>query len=112
MKVYHGKKWKKVLEVNMGFKVTVLKLAMQEIDSAFEYYEGKKVGLGEEFLIYLKGYINVIKTFPEFSRIQQHGFRELHLKKFPFTIIYEVTLSGVIIHSIFNTNSNPSKKVY
>jgi hypothetical protein len=96
---------------NMAFKLTILRLAEIEINESIDFYEGRRVGLGKHFLIYLKGYFEILKTRPELFAIKKPPYyRELPLKKFPFVVIYEIYQNEVIIHSIFHTSKNPTKK--
>lgn len=96
----------------MAFRIRISNLAYNEIDEAIAFYESKSVGLGKNFLVYLKGYINVLKVTPELFAIKKKPFfRELPLKKFPFVIIYEIIEYEVVIYSVFHTKRNPSSKV-
>ncbi|MGV1012323.1 MAG: hypothetical protein ACOYBS_07730 [Flavobacterium sp.] len=82
----------------MVFKIVITNLSSIEIEDAFEYYEIKSKGLGYRFLVYLKGYIKVLKVTPELFAIKRPPFfRELPLKKFPFVIIYEINQNQVIV---------------
>jgi hypothetical protein len=96
---------------NMVFKLTILKLAEIEIKESIEFYESRRAGLGKKYLIYLKGYFKILKTNPELFEIKRSPYyRELPLKKFPFVIIYEIYQEEILIHSIFHTSKNPTKK--
>ncbi|PWA10439.1 type II toxin-antitoxin system RelE/ParE family toxin [Flavobacterium laiguense] len=95
----------------MVFKLTILRLAEIEINESIDFYEGRSVGLGKYFLTYLKGYFKILKTHPELFEIKKTPYyRELPLKKFPFVIVYEIYQNEVIIHSVFHTSKNPTKK--
>lgn len=95
----------------MVFKLTILPLAEAEINESIDFYEGRSVGLGKRFLIYLKGYFKILKTHPELFEIKNPPYyRELPLEKFPFVIIYEIYENEVIVHSVFHTSKNPTKK--
>ncbi|MCZ8090893.1 MAG: type II toxin-antitoxin system RelE/ParE family toxin [Flavobacterium sp.] len=95
----------------MVYKVKFLKLAEIEINESFDFYESRSKGLGLQFLKYLKSYVTILVTKPELFEIKKQPFyRELPLKKFPFVIVYEIMADEVIIHSVFHTSRNPSKK--
>lgn len=94
----------------MVFKLTILRLAEIEINESIDFYEARRAGLGKYFLIYLKGYFEILKTRPELFAIKKTPYyRELPLKKFPFVIIYEIYQREVVIHSVFHTSKNPTK---
>jgi hypothetical protein len=95
----------------MVFKLIILQLAELEIEEAIVFYESKKKGLGKYFFDYLKGYLKIIKNNPELFALKKPPYyRELSLKKFPFSIIYEVFENDVIVHSIFHNHWSPLKK--
>jgi hypothetical protein len=95
----------------MVFKLIILPLAELEIEEAIVFYESKKKGLGKYFFDYLKGYLKIIKNNPELFALKKLPYyRELSLKKFPFSIIYEVFENDVIVHSIFHNHRSPLKK--
>ena len=95
----------------MVFKIIILPLAEKEIDESIEFYENRSKGLGKQYLNYLKSYLKVLKTNPEFFEIKkQPCYRELTLVKFPFVIIYEILGNEIIIHSVFHTSRNPQRR--
>ena len=96
---------------NMVFEIVISSLAELEIQEAIEFYEGKRNGLGKQFLLYFKGYLKILKTNPKLFLIKKAPFyRELPLKKIPFVIVYEVLQDKVIIYSVFHTSRNPTNK--
>ena len=95
----------------MVVKIVISRLAESEIEETIEFYESKRKGLGNQILVYFKGYLKILKTNPELFSIKKSPFyRELPLKKFPFVIIYEIFQNEVIIYSVFHTSRNPTKK--
>lgn len=96
---------------SMVFKLKISALAEKEINESIEFYENRSRDLGKQFFTYLKFYLKVLKANPELFKIKREpGYRELTLIKFPFVIIYEIIGDEVIIHSVFHTSRNPSKK--
>lgn len=96
----------------MAFNLIILPLAENEIDESIKFYESRSKGLGKHFLIYLKGYLKILKINPQLFEIKKEpGFRELTLSKFPFVIIYEIIGKEVIIYSVFHSPRNPEKKL-
>lgn len=95
----------------MVFKIIISKLASLEITESIDFYESRRKGLGKEFLIYLKSVFHILKSNPELFPVKRKSiYREVSLKKFPFTIIYEIMKDEVIIYSVFHTSRNPDKK--
>ena len=95
----------------MVFKLKILKLAEIEINESIDFYESRRAGLGKGYLVYLKAYFKILQTNPELFEIKRPPYyRELPLKKFPFVIIYEIYQKEILIHSVFHTSKNPTKK--
>ncbi|WP_185963092.1 hypothetical protein [Flavobacterium gawalongense] len=57
----------------MAFKIVISKLAEIEIIEAIEFYENRRRGLGKHFLIYLKGYLKILKTNPELFALKKES---------------------------------------
>ena len=96
----------------MDFNVSLSEQAEQDIDSAFEWYEKKKVGLGLRFYKELRFYLNTLNYSPEAFPIKiADSIRELPLKVFPYVILFEVFGDEVIVYRIFPTKRNPKDKL-
>ena len=94
----------------MAYSLEVINDANLEIIEAYLYYEEKRIGLGEEFLEHLDFYFERIIANPKCFPQKRKPYREAFLKRFPFLIIYEITIKKVIVYSVFNTWQNPKKK--
>jgi toxin ParE1/3/4 len=94
----------------MIFKVVIEPRALEDIQDAIDYYESKKVGLGEQFYKVVDEHLDTISRNP-FFEILYKDYRALPVKKFPFIIFYFIDekLKTVYVLSIFNTSLNPSK---
>ncbi len=94
----------------MIYKIVVLNIAANELDEALGFYESKKIGLGNSFLLEINSvYKQLVKT-PFIFRKNNLGYREARVNKFPFLIIYEVKEGTIYISSIFHTSRNPNQK--
>ncbi|MCK0134186.1 type II toxin-antitoxin system RelE/ParE family toxin [Arenibacter sp. S6351L] len=94
----------------MAYNLEIINDANLEIIEAYLYYEGKRIGLGEEFLEHLDNYFDRIVANPKCFPQKRKPYREAFLKRFPFFVIYEIINNKVIVYSIFNTWQNPKKK--
>ncbi|HET8804538.1 MAG TPA: type II toxin-antitoxin system RelE/ParE family toxin [Aequorivita sp.] len=95
----------------MAFELIIKPEAEDEINQAVDWYEGKQLGLGYDFLIHLQSYFDLLKTeVPIFELKRMPSYRELPLGKFPYVIIYELLDDTIIIYSVFNTSQNPIRK--
>jgi len=75
--------------------------ANNEIIQAFNYYNEKRVGLGEEFLDHLELYFEKILMHPTQFPRKRKPYREAFLKRFPYLIIYETLHDKVIVYSVY-----------
>lgn len=72
----------------MALSLIIESEAQKEVDSAILYYEEQRNGLGLEFLLYLDGYFTTLKNNTASFQVKRKPvFKELPLKRFPFTII-------------------------
>lgn len=95
----------------MSFLLITEPDAKEEIQEAYDYYESKQIGLGNEFLEHLERYYETLKTeIPSFQLKRKPSYRELPLSGFPFGIIYELRGNTIYIYSVFNTSQDPLKK--
>lgn len=87
----------------MTFNIVISPLAVKEIDASIFYYNYRKSCLEFEFLVYLKGYLSILKRNPElFPLKRKYIFRKIALTKFPFVIVYETVKEDVVIYSDFS----------
>lgn len=86
--------------------------AIIEFENAFEWYWEQSHSAAENFESRVKEKIHDICSNPFLYRKIRKHFREVHLKKYPFSIVYSVneeTLT-IIIMSIFHHRRNPKRK--
>lgn len=77
-------------------KISFLEIAIQDIESAREWYDLKQSGLGEEFAEHVESAIIKIQATPNAFPIK-HGLLKLKLvKRFPFTIFYKIESEDLI----------------
>jgi hypothetical protein len=58
---------------------------------AYNWYEKREPGLGEEFLRCLEARIPTIQRQPEICRVAVDEFRRAFMRRFPYEIFYEPT---------------------
>lgn len=94
----------------MTFVLEIKTQANLDIIDAYNYYEQKKTGLGDEFLDHLESYFNRIIANPKHFPQKRKPYREAFIKRFPYLIIYEVFSKQIIIYAVFNSWQSPGKK--
>lgn len=93
----------------MTFVLEVKAVAIAQAAEAYAYYEEKSPGLGERFLTDLEAGYATLRATP-FFQVRKTPFRYLHLRIFPYRIVYEVIADRVIIYQIRHTSRKPSER--
>lgn len=78
-----------------------------EVRDAYRYYEDKKPGLGDEFIDALDDLFNLITDNPNLFAFDFNKVRKSPLKRFPFSIYYEVFEDRIFVYSVFHQSRNP-----
>ena len=71
-------------------KVVFSKLAQQEFDDAFQFYEIEFEGLGERFRDEVKKAATRILEYPQAWSIEKGDIRKYILHKFPYKLLYSI----------------------
>ena len=89
-------------------KVRFLSIAASELDDAYSYYENVHNGLGLTFVDEFESSLTRIKRNPEaWQRLSRYTRRCL-MNKFPYSIIYQVRRSEILIVAIANNHRRPN----
>jgi hypothetical protein len=67
----------------MAAELIVAPEAEQDIAEAYEWYEGKRFGLGEEFLSRVDACIQGVLRNPELHRVIHENYRRNLVRRFP-----------------------------
>jgi toxin ParE1/3/4 len=94
----------------MTYKLIIKEEAYEDLQGAYDYYEKKRSGLGEEFIEAVKEKIAYIKVYPlHFSKVEK-DFRQTLIDRFPYLLIYELSGKEIIVYSFFHTSQDPKNK--
>ena len=92
-------------------KVRFFKIAQIELDSAVEYYNGERSGLGYELLWEVFAAIDRIKEFPEAWGSFHKGTRRCLVRRFPYGVVYKHLDDLILIVAIANLHQEPGSWV-
>jgi plasmid stabilization system protein ParE len=86
--------------------------AQQEADDAAAYYDGVRLGRGRRFLEALNRAVQLAAQVPRtFSRVMIPGdpreVRKTFVKKYPYTVYYEVRAAGIVVMAISHQKRRP-----
>ena len=85
-------------------------IAILEITEAAVWYGVRSEIAGENFRLEVFRTIELICKHPHRARNEYKNFREIILRKFPYTLVYFVENETIIITSVFHQKRNPKKK--
>lgn len=91
------------------FTLVISEEAVEDIVSAFAFYEDRQIGLGERFLQELDIKFQIIIDQPLLFAVFADQYRQVQMRSFPFLIVYEYYGSEVIIYAVFHARQHPDK---
>ena len=94
----------------MPYKIEIRPLAAIEIIEAYDWYELQRSGLGIEFLDELEIFYDSLIRNPETYSYYAKPVREGKVKRFPYTVVYEIFDEAIVVYSVFMAKQNPDKK--
>lgn len=88
-------------------KIDVLEVARQEFDEAFEYYESRHEGLGEEFRTAVREQVQKIASHPDAWILIRPGIRKCLGSRFPYDLIYQKLGDGILVLALAHRKRRP-----
>jgi len=83
--------------------------AEEDIAQAYAWYEGQRVGLGEDFLTRVDACIQAICRRPELVAPVHENYRRALVRRFPYAVFYEYADGKVTVYCVFHTARDPQK---
>jgi plasmid stabilization system protein ParE len=84
--------------------------AQKDVAEGDAWYEEKRPGLGDRFLLEVQRSLDRILENPRgYQRIHKE-FRQLPLSHFPYVIVYVVKGTTILVMRVFHTSQHPRKK--
>ncbi len=87
--------------------------AVKEAEAAVEYYQQRKVGLGDEFATALDETVEKIKTQPDrFGLLEtisaEFKYRRLRMPQFPYLVVFRCSGEWIEIVAIAHASREPN----
>ncbi len=95
----------------MSVTLTILKIALDDLENALNWYESQSEGLEQRFSKDMNERLAFIKTYPEASPIRIKTFRGAQLKKFPYTIYYDFDEGQNLVRVVSVLHNKRNKNV-
>jgi plasmid stabilization system protein ParE len=93
----------------MAARLIIAPEAAQDIDQAYEWYECRRIGLGEDFLSAVDASIQVVCREPKIHAKAHEDYRRALVRRFPYSIFYEYADDTVTVYCVFHTSRDPRK---
>jgi plasmid stabilization system protein ParE len=93
----------------MPAELVLAQEAESDVVGAYGWYEGRRAGLGEEFLSSVDACLESIRRRPEMYPIVHESYRRSLIRRFPYAVFYEWAESTVTIYAVFHTSRDPDK---
>jgi plasmid stabilization system protein ParE len=82
--------------------------AENDIQTAFEWYESQRAGLGDQFLAAVRERLAAIRNFPEASPVVYRDIRRAVVSRFPYLIFYLVRPERITVLAVLHHARNPA----
>lgn len=96
----------------MKFHVEILETATDDLQVSYDWYEERRIGLGEEFIEEVDEYLDLIGNNPYQFPVQfSEVYRFALLKRFPFRIVYNIEEDENLVNvtAVFHTSRDPER---
>jgi plasmid stabilization system protein ParE len=93
----------------MAVELIISPEALQDLASAYDWYDSQRAGLGEEFLSCVDACIHAICRDPEIFEKVLADYRRALVRRFPYAVFYEYESRIVTVYCIFHTSRHPEK---
>lgn len=95
--------------MNAAKYILILSNAEQDIDEAYNWYEQRQAGIGDEFMNCLNKCFEAIRLTPNVYAFVYKNYRRALVKRFPYAVLYESIDETVFIYSVFHCSQDIEK---
>ncbi len=86
----------------------LLPAAREEFLEAADRYDAQTPGLGEEFIVAVEYAAGRIAAFPEHGSPYLAGTRRVVLRRFPYSVVYQVEPEGALVIAVAHHSRRPA----
>ena len=83
--------------------------AAADIEDAFQWYESRQIGLGEEFLEAVQEAVRVVQAHPERYPVLWRHTRRALLERFPYGLYYRIHEERIVIVACMHGRRSPRR---
>ena len=81
----------------------------QDVAEAYAWYEGQRVGLGEEWLSCVDACIQTACRMPQMHPLVYVNYRRALVRRFPYAVFYEYANETVTVYAVFHMSRDPER---
>lgn len=93
----------------MIYQILIPQSVYEELNQIALYYESNQKSLGLKFLLDWELSSIILKKSPFLFQKKHKQLRSVNLKRFPYTIVYEVEENIVYIYRVIHNRKKPKK---
>lgn len=86
----------------MNFRVTIRPAADIDLAEAREWYEARRIGLGDEFLASVAQAFAALEESPAQFPMYHHPYRRVLIERFPYKVFFTINVDAVIVFRILH----------
>lgn len=91
----------------MNLPLRIRREAVEDIEAATAWYEGKLPGLGDQFGVRLQAVFERIQQNPQLHAVTYSNVRQTMLRKFPYVVCYISLADAVEVIAAYHTSRDP-----
>ena len=95
----------------MSWRVSLREPANADLREARDWYEARRVGLGDEFLLAIAEALRSLEESPERHPLYYRGLRRLLLKRFPYKLFFRIDGDQVIVFRVLHGARDHRRKL-
>jgi len=76
--------------------------AEADLQAAYDWYQAKREGLGDEFLLVFDSAIKAIEAMPKSYPVIHNRIRRVLLRRFPFGVFFVVTDHNIVVLAVMH----------
>jgi plasmid stabilization system protein ParE len=91
----------------MNLPLIIRPEAEDDLAEAKDWYERKREGLGEEFLLCVEEALDRIRQIPEGATEVYPGVRRVVVRRFPYGVFYRVEPDQIAVIAVYHSRRDP-----
>ena len=83
--------------------------AQSDLQAAYDWYEGKRQGLGSDLLDCVDEALEKIRKWPDFGFVIYKSLRRARVRRFPYGVFYLVEAKAIFVVGVFHGRQSPRR---